>query len=181
MQRFALHNMQHRRPLLRGGLFSALYSYYSYGIIGIYRKDVGNMMVSTKGRYALRIMLDLAQQDREAYVSLKAVADRQDISMKYLEAIVSTLHKAGLVESRRGKEGGYRLRRPPENYTAGEILQLTEGSLAPVACMECGAAACGRADICLTLPLWKELDSRIDGYLQSVTLADLLAGRVGSA
>lgn len=136
------------------------------------------MMVSTKGRYALRIMLDLAQHAEEDYISLKEIAVRQSISMKYLEAIVSILNKAGLVQSMRGKDGGYKLSRSPAAYHVGEILELTEGSLAPVACMDCGANACERAEACLTLPMWKQLDGLIDGYLKSITLQDLLDGRV---
>ena len=136
------------------------------------------MMVSTKGRYALRIMLDLAQHAEEDYISLKEIAVRQSISMKYLEAIVSILNKAGLVQSMRGKDGGYKLSRSPAAYNVGEILELTEGSLAPVACMDCGANACERAEACLTLPMWKQLDGLIDGYLKSITLQDLLDGRV---
>ena len=136
------------------------------------------MMVSTKGRYALRIMLDLAQHAGEGYISLKEIAGRQDISMKYLEAIVSILNKAGFVQSMRGKDGGYQLSRTPSAYPVSEILALTEGSLAPVACMDCGQNACRRADVCLTLPMWKRLDALIDGYLKSVTLSDLLEGRV---
>lgn len=132
------------------------------------------MMVSTKGRYALRIMLDLAQHTEEGYISLKEIAVRQDISMKYLEAIVSILNKAGFVQSMRGKDGGYKLSRAPSAYNVGEILELTEGSLAPVACMDCGEITCQRAGVCLTLPMWKQLDSLINGYLKSVTLADLL-------
>ncbi|MCI8359861.1 MAG: RrF2 family transcriptional regulator [Clostridiales bacterium] len=136
------------------------------------------MMVSTKGRYALRIMLDLAQHAGEGYISLKEIAGRQDISMKYLEAIVSILNKAGFVQSMRGKDGGYQLSRTPSAYPVSEILALTEGGLAPVACMDCGQNACRRADVCLTLPMWKRLDALIDGYLKSVTLSDLLEGRV---
>lgn len=133
------------------------------------------MKISTKGRYALRVMLDLAQQPKEEYVSLKEIAVRQEISMKYLEMIVGLLNRAGLLESRRGKEGGYRLIKETEEYTIEEILELTEGSIAPVACLDNGAPACARAGDCLTLPFWKELDSVIRAYLRSVTLADILA------
>lgn len=134
------------------------------------------MKISTKGRYALRVMLDLAQHRGDGYISLKDIADRQGVSMKYLESIAAMLNKAGLVDSLRGKSGGYRLNRADGAYTAGEILKLTEGSLAPVACLESGG--CRRAEECLTLPLWKKLDDMIDSYLESVTLEDLLEGKL---
>lgn len=108
------------------------------------------MMVSTKGRYALIVCLDLAQQDPEAYISLREVAQRQNISMKYLESIVAMLNRAGLVRSLRGKGGGYRLTRPPEACSVGEILQLTEGSMAPVYCLEPGGA-CEKSERCIIL------------------------------
>lgn len=135
------------------------------------------MKISTKGRYALRVMLDIAQQPGDMYISLKEIAERQEISMKYLEMIVGMLNRAQLLESRRGKEGGYRLTKKPQAYTIEEILELTEGSIAPVACMDCGAPVCERAEDCLTLPLWKKLDGVIRSYLQSVTLEDLLKRR----
>ena len=134
------------------------------------------MNVTSKGRYALRFMLDLAQQGEEDYVSLKTVADRQGISLKYLEAIVSSLKKAGLLDSSRGKEGGYRLCRAPEEYTAGEILRSLEESLAPVACIKDGGINCERAAACRTVPMWQELDEITNRYLDSVTLLDLLSG-----
>ena len=132
------------------------------------------MMVSTKGRYALIVCLDLAQQDPEAYISLREVAQRQNISMKYLESIVAMLNRAGLVRSLRGKGGGYRLSRELKDYSVGEIVRLTEGSLAPVSCLE-GENTCPRADKCLSLPVWEKLDTLINDYLDSVSLADLLA------
>ena len=135
------------------------------------------MMVSTKGRYARRIMLDLAQQEPESFVSLTSVSSRQGVSVKYMEAIVAILNRAGFVESQRGKDGGYRLRRRPAEYTIGSILKLTEGSLAPVACLDCEENGCDRADSCLTLPMWQHLDAIIDGYLEKVTLQDLLDGK----
>ena len=135
------------------------------------------MMVSTKGRYALRIMLDLAQQEPESFVSLTSVSSRQGVSVKYMEAIVAILNRAGFVESQRGKDGGYRLRRRPAEYTIGSILKLTEGSLAPVACLDCEENGCDRADSCLTLPMWQHLDAIFDGYLEKVTLQDLLDGK----
>lgn len=131
------------------------------------------MMISTKGRYALRVMLDLAQQPAGEYISLKSISQRQAVSMKYMEAIVATLNKAGMVESLRGKKGGYRLTRKPREYTVGEILKLTEGSLAPVTCLDC-ENPCQRAESCMTRPMWLELDKLIDDYLESKTLADLL-------
>ena len=139
------------------------------------------MVISTKGRYALRMMLDLAQQDPEAYSSLKSVAQRQDISIKYMEAIAAHLNRAGLVISQRGKEGGYRLARPASEITVAEVLHCAEGSLAAVACLELdeqGNAACERAAHCLTLPLWRRLDGVMDEYLSGVTVQDVLDGRV---
>lgn len=142
------------------------------------------MMISTKGRYALRVMIDLAQQNLKGdgnndYISLKAISERQQISMKYLEAIVAVLNKAGFLQSLRGKDGGYRLARKPSEYTIGSVLKLTEGSLAPVACLEGSCdTVCQCSDGCITLPLWQKLDGVIDGYLESVTLEDLLCGKV---
>ena len=132
------------------------------------------MLVSTKGRYALRILLELAQYDRGRYMPLPLIAEKQDISEKYLESIVSLLVKGGLVEGVRGKGGGYRLRRALQDYSVGEILRLTEGSLAPVACLECNAQKCERTADCRTLPMWSELNRRINEYLDSVTIADLM-------
>ena len=134
------------------------------------------MNITTKGRYALRVMLDLAQHPEDGFVSLKTTADRQNISMKYLELIISRLKKAGLVESTRGKEGGYRLTRRPREYPVLDILSSIEDSLAPVSCLQDGAVACERATVCQTLPMWKELDSITNRYLASVTLEDLLTG-----
>lgn len=132
------------------------------------------MMISTRGRYCLRVMLDLAEHAGEGYIPMKDVAQRQDISLKYLEKILPILAKNDIVTGIQGKGGGYRLSREPAQYTLGEILRLTEGSLAPVACLECGAAPCHRAAQCKTLPVWSELDRIIGNYLDSVTLADLL-------
>lgn len=132
------------------------------------------MTITTKGRYALRILLDLAQQDPEMVVPLNAIAKRQEISNKYLEMIMGMLQKAGIVKSTRGKNGGYQLARRPEEYTVGEILRLTEGSLASVACLETSEKGCERASECLTLPLWQELDRIVETFLESVTLQDLL-------
>ena len=132
------------------------------------------MLISTRGRYALRIMLELAQYDQSPYMPLPLLAEKQGISEKYLESIVSLLVKGGLVEGVRGKGGGYRLRRPLQDYSAGEILRLTEGSLAPVSCLEGEENACPRAGQCHTLPMWTKLEGLINSYLDSVTLADLL-------
>ncbi len=137
------------------------------------------MMVSTKGRYALRVMIDIAQHKDEGYISLKDVAERQEISMKYLELIAAILNRAGYLKSKRGKAGGYMLSRQPEDFNIGQILKLTEGSLAPVTCMEnSGCVGCRRAAKCLTLPMWIKLDNMIDSYLEGISLKDLMEGRV---
>ncbi len=132
------------------------------------------MLISTKGRYALRVMADLAEHPSRGYIPLKEIAQRQGISGKYLEAIIKALVKAGLLSGVRGKGGGYRLTRAPEEYTVGSILRLTEDSLAPVTCLEADAEPCSRAADCLILPLWQGLDRVINEYLNGVTLADLL-------
>lgn len=132
------------------------------------------MIVSTKGRYALRVLLDLAEQDSEARIPLKEIAERQNISQKYIEAIMTLLSKHKLVDAMHGKGGGYKLNRKPSEYVIGDILRLTEGSLSPVVCLEKGAEPCPRKNICKTLPLWTKLDELVEGYLDSVTLADLL-------
>ena len=132
------------------------------------------MRISTKGRYALRLMLDLAEHQGDGCVSLKDVAQRQDISKKYLEQIVPTLSRAGFLLTNRGYQGGYRLARRPEDYTARDILRLTEGSLAPVACLDCEVNTCPRSANCPTLPLWQGLDRVIEDYLAGVTLQDLI-------
>lgn len=132
------------------------------------------MMVSTRGRYALRVMIDLAKQDRENYIPLKDIAERQGISEKYLESIVKALTKGNVLEGLRGKGGGYRLTKAPEEYTVYEILALTEGSLAPVSCLEVDGKACERAAECPTLPMWKDLDKIIRDFFQGITIADLV-------
>ena len=132
------------------------------------------MLISTKGRYALRVMIDLAEHQDSERTPLKEIAERQEISQKYIEAIMTLLSKRGLVDAVHGKGGGYRLNRKPEDYKIGEILRLTEGSLSPVACLEAGAAECPRKDNCRTLPLWTKLDELVEGYLDSVSLADLM-------
>lgn len=133
------------------------------------------MLISTKGRYALRVMIDLAEHRSEAYTPLKEIAARQEISEKYLEAILKSLVRSNLLSGLRGKGGGYRLTRSPEQYTVGEILRLSEADLAPVACLENGGAPCDRMSRCRTLPMWKELNRRVNEYLDSVTIADLIA------
>ena len=134
------------------------------------------MNITSKGRYALRVMLDLAQHREEGYISLKTIADRQGYSMKYLEMIVGSLKRAGLVASTRGKEGGYQLTRDPEDYTIGEILRCIEDNLAPVACIKAGDICCEHAGECMTVPMWKELDDITNAYLDGVSLQDLLTG-----
>lgn len=132
------------------------------------------MLISTKGRYALRVMADLAGHPSEGYIPLKEIAQRQEISEKYLEAIIKILVRAKLLTGVRGKGGGYKLTRPPEQYTVGDILRLTEETLAPVSCLGENAAPCARASHCLTLPLWQGLDQVISDYLNGITLASLL-------
>ena len=132
------------------------------------------MIVSTKGRYALRVLLDLAERRSGDYIPMKDIAARQELSLKYLERIVPLLSRRGLVEGVHGKGGGYRLAVDPGECSLWQVLSLTEGDLAPVSCLECGAKPCERAAACKTLPIWKELDRRIRDYLQSVTLQDLL-------
>lgn len=132
------------------------------------------MLISTKGRYALRIMIDLAENSGDGYVPLKEMAARQDISEKYLESILKVLVQNNLLAGLRGKGGGYRLTRAPEEYSVGSILRLTEDGLAPVACLDGKAGPCGRAADCPTLPLWQGLDRVIQTYLDGYTLADLL-------
>jgi len=133
------------------------------------------MIVSTKGRYALRVMIDLAEHQAERYVPLKEVAARQDISEKYLENILKVLVQNGFLEGLRGKGGGYRLTRSPDQYTVAEILLLTEGSLAPVSCLTPGAPACERMANCRTYTMWKGLNDLIANYFGKITLADLAA------
>ena len=132
------------------------------------------MLISTRGRYALRVMIDLAEHQGEGFIPLKAIAQRQGISEKYLESIMKLLVKAKLLNGLRGKGGGYQLTKAPEQYTAGSILRMTEESMAPVSCLESDAEACPRAAECRTIPLWKGLDKVINDYLDNVTLADLV-------
>lgn len=131
------------------------------------------MKISTKGRYALRLMLDLALNDNGQYIKIKEIAARQRISDKYLEQIITMLSRAGYVKSVRGAQGGYRLTKRPEQYSVGMILRLTEGSLAPVACLEDEQNECARADCCATLELYKRLDEAIKSVIDNMTLEDL--------
>ena len=131
------------------------------------------MIVSTKGRYALRVMVDLARRGEE-YVPLKEIAEAENISQKYLESIMTALSKGGFVDAVHGKGGGYRLNRSPDQYTIGSILKLTEGSLAAVSCTTQGPAACSRSECCQTKPMWEKLDKMIDDFFEGITIADLL-------
>lgn len=132
------------------------------------------MLISTKGRYALRVLIDMAEHQVAGYVPLKEIAQRQDISEKYLESIIKILVKAGVLDGLRGKGGGYRLSKSPDRVSVDEILRLTEGSLSPVSCLEDGAAPCGRMSCCRTLNLWQGLDKVIHEYLNQYTIADLM-------
>ena len=133
-----------------------------------------DMLVSTRGRYALRMMVDLAEHGDEGFISLKDIAKRQEISKKYLEQIIPGLTRDGMLQTARGYQGGYRLARTPAEYTIGEILRATEGTMAPVACLEEGAAICPRKDDCLTLSVWAGLDKVVNEYLDGITLADVV-------
>ncbi len=132
------------------------------------------MMISTRGRYALRMMLDLAEHQGNGYVALKDIAQRQEISKKYLEQIIPTLNRLELLQTTRGYQGGYRLSRNPRDYTLGDILRATEGSLAPVACLESDHNLCARQADCAALPIWRGLDQVINEYLDGITLQDIL-------
>lgn len=135
-------------------------------------------MISTKARYALRVLVDLAQNQEGRFVPLKEISKRQEISEKYLEIILKTLVKGNILKGLRGKGGGYRLTRLPEEYTVGEIIELTEGPLAPVACLMTDAEICHRRDDCITLPLWKKFDTLIHDFFYHITLDDLINGRI---
>ena len=132
------------------------------------------MKISTKGRYAIRVMLDLAEHDNGEFLPLMEIAVRQEISEKYLEAIVAVLSKNGFVQSLRGKGGGYRLARRPEMITIGSILKVMEGSLAPVACLEAQAEPCPRVAQCRTVQMWQNFSKMVDNYFEGITLADLM-------
>ncbi|MDD6095401.1 MAG: RrF2 family transcriptional regulator [Clostridia bacterium] len=132
------------------------------------------MLISTRGRYALRVLIDLAEHSDGGFTAMKEIAARQRISLKYLEKILPLLVSERLIEGVHGKGGGYRLTKEPEDYKVRDILLITEGTLAPVACLECGAAPCDHIADCRTIPMWRELDRRINDYLGSVTIADLM-------
>ena len=132
------------------------------------------MIVSTKGRYALRVMVHFAQRGNEGYIPLKEIAEAEGISQKYLETIMTALSKAGFVDAVHGKGGGYRLNRSPDEYTVGSILKLTEGSLSAVSCTSQGAAACSRTECCQAKPMWDKLDKMIDEFFEGITIGDLL-------
>ncbi len=135
-------------------------------------------MISTRARYALRVLIDLAQNQEDNFVPLKEIAMRQEISEKYLENILKTLVKGKILKGLRGKGGGYMLTRQPEEYTVGEIIELTDGPLSPVACLMPDAEACRRRDTCITLPLWEKFDSLIHDFFYNITLYDLINGRL---
>lgn len=137
------------------------------------------MKISTKGRYALRMLVDLAAHQADGYVSLKDISERQNLSKKYLEQIVPALNRAGLLATNRGFQGGYRLSKPASAYTVGEILRVTEGNLAPVSCLKNAHEDCPRRADCPTLPVWQGLQNAIETYLDSVTLQDMLNKNAG--
>ena len=132
------------------------------------------MKISTKGRYAIRLMIDIAEHEKIGNVSIKDVAKRQDISLKYLEQIVNMLSKAGYLKSQRGSQGGYQMTKTPEEYTVAEILRVTEGGFAPVACLEGGENTCSKRSSCSTITMWEGLYKVIEEYLSGITIADLL-------
>ena len=132
------------------------------------------MKISTKGRYALRVMIDLAMNSNGKYISLKDIANRQEVSLKYLEQIVSILTRVGYLKSVRGAQGGYRLTKAPSEYTIGDILRTTEGTLSPVSCLEDEENTCPRVSVCPTIKLWKGLYDVINKYVDSITLEDLV-------
>lgn len=132
------------------------------------------MLISTRGRYALRVLIDMAEHQSTGYVPLKEIAQRQEISEKYLETIIKLLVKDGILEGLRGKGGGYRLSKAPDQFTVGRVLRLTEGSLAPVGCLEGESTSCAKASFCRTLTFWRGLDEVISKYIDSYTVADLI-------
>lgn len=136
------------------------------------------MMISTRGRYALRVLLDLAVHKGEGYIPMKSVAERLDLSLKYIERIMPALSKNNLVEGVHGKGGGYKLSKEPHEYKVGDILRLTDGNLAPVACLECDAEECKKAATCPTLPMWKGFHKMVNEYFDNITLDDLLSNNI---
>ncbi|MBR3036588.1 MAG: Rrf2 family transcriptional regulator [Lachnospiraceae bacterium] len=137
-------------------------------------------MISTRGRYAIRVMIDLAEHETDSYIPLKDIAERQGISKKYLEIIVKDMVAGGLLYGASGKGGGYKLNRKPEDYCVGEILELMEGTMSPVACLTSGAADCPRKDICQTLPMWSEFDQMVHDFFYSKKLSDLIGSPNGA-
>ena len=136
------------------------------------------MKISTKGRYALRMLIDLAEQKNIGYVALKDIAERQDISKKYLEQIIPILNRSGILTTNRGHQGGYKLAKDPSHITLGEILRNTEGSLAPVSCLEDSPNQCKRCKECATLPVWVGLEKVVNQYLDGITLQDILDQKI---
>ena len=134
------------------------------------------MLVSTRGRYAIRVMIDLAEHMNGKYIPMKEIADRQDVSLKYMTKIMQALTKSGMLDGQHGKGGGYKLNRDPEEYRVGDILRLTEGTLAPIACIDETDCKCDRSFECRTRPMWNELDKLISEYLDGITIADLMEG-----
>lgn len=132
------------------------------------------MLISTRGRYALRVLLDLAQHQGDGYIAMKKVAERQGLSLKYIERIMPALSKNNYVEGVHGKGGGYRLSKTPKEYRVGDILRLTEGDLAPATCLQCNAEKCERADTCPTLPMWTKFHNMVNNYFDNITLQDLM-------
>nr|WP_298875201.1 RrF2 family transcriptional regulator [uncultured Mogibacterium sp.] len=134
------------------------------------------MLVSTRGRYAIRVMIDLAEHMNGKYIPMKEIADRQDVSLKYMTKIMQVLTKSGMLDGQHGKGGGYKLNRDPVEYRIGDILRLTEGTLAPVSCIDETDCKCDRSYECRTRPMWNELDKLISEYLDGITIADLMKG-----
>ncbi len=132
------------------------------------------MLVSTRGRYAIRVMIDLAEHRHGNFIPMKEIADRQEVSLKYMTKIMQALTKSGLLDGQHGKGGGYKLNREPADYRVGDILRLTEGTLAPVACLDETDCRCDRSAECRTRPMWNELDRIINEYLDGITIADLM-------
>ena len=138
------------------------------------------MMVSTRGRYALRVIIDLAENGNDGYIPMREVASRQEISLKYLERIMPLLVSENLVEGVHGKGGGYRLSKDPASVTIGQVLRITEGDIAPVACLECDAEECSRIEDCRTLPMWEKLDKIVNEYFDGITILDLMYKDIAS-
>lgn len=132
------------------------------------------MLISTRGRYTLRVLLDLAENQNGGYIAMKKVAERQNLSLKYIERIMPVLSRNNYVEGVHGKGGGYRLSRQPKDYRIGDILRLAEGDLSPVSCLSCNAEKCDRAETCPTLPMWTEFHNMVNNYFDGITLADLM-------